>query len=118
MVALAGGDPDAVRGEHVTRAALEGDPDALAVLGQFAWWVALGIANVVNVLDPELVVVGGGLAGAGDLLLAPVRDAFADLVLAHDHRPPVPIVAAELGPDAGAIGAALLAFEATGPAPK
>ena len=111
VVELAGGDPEAVRGEHVTLAALEGDRGAIAVLREFGWWVALGIANLVNVLDPEVVVVGGGLAEAGDLLLDPVRDRFDELVLAPEHRPPVRIVAAELGERAGAIGARLLAEE-------
>lgn len=111
VVELAGGDPEAVRGEHVTLAAQEGDRGALAVLREFGWWVALGIANLVNVLDPEVVVVGGGLAEAGELLLAPVRERFGELVLAPDQRPPVRIVAAELGERAGAIGAALLAEE-------
>jgi glucokinase len=111
MVELAGGDPEAVRGEHVTRAAQERDPDALAVFREFGWWAALGIANLVNVLDPEIVVVGGGLVGAGDVVLQPIRDAFPELVLAADHRPHVPIVAAQLGNDAGAIGAALIALD-------
>jgi glucokinase len=91
VVDLAGGDPEAVRG-----------------MADFGWWVALGIANLVNVLDPEIVVIGGGLVEAGDLLLAPVRSAFPDLVMSGAHRPQVPIVAAELGEHAGAIGAALL----------
>lgn len=109
VVAIAGGDPEAVRGEHVTAAAAEGDAGALAVLADFGWWVSLGIANLVNVLDPEVVVVGGGLAEAGELLLAPVRRHFTSLVLSPAHRPAVPIVAAELGERAGALGAALLA---------
>jgi glucokinase len=111
VVALAGGDAQDVRGEHVTRAALEGDVEALVVLRDFAWWVAVGIANLVNVLDPEVVVIGGGLAAAGDALLVPTREAFAGLVLAHGHRPPVDIVAAALGPEAGAIGAGLIAAD-------
>ena len=115
VVALAGGDPEAVRGEHVTAAAAEGDPGALEVLGDFGWWVALGIANLVNVLDPEVVVVGGGLAEAGELLLAPVRRHFESLVLAPTYRPAVPILAAELGERAGALGAALLAEQAAQP---
>jgi glucokinase len=109
VVALAGGDAEDVRGEHVTMAALEGDTDAVAVLRQFAWWVALGVANLVNILDPEVVVIGGGLAEAGELLLAPTRQAYAGLVLAPEHRPPVRVVGASLGADAGAIGAGLLA---------
>jgi glucokinase len=109
LVALAGGDPEAVRGEHVTRAAADGDAEASAVLAQFAWWVAVGVANLVDLVDPELVVIGGGLVEAGDVWLDPVRTAYAGLVLAHDHRPPIGIVGARLGPDAGAVGAALLA---------
>jgi len=109
VVALAGGDPESVRGEHVTRAALDGDAEARAILRDFGWWFGVGIANLVNILDPDVVVVGGGLAQAGDLFLVPAREAFANLVFATDHRPEVPIVAAAFGAEAGAIGAALLA---------
>ena len=109
LVALAGGDPDLVRGEHVTAAALEGDAEALAVLDRFAGWFAVGLANLVHILDVGTCVVGGGLVEAGDVVLGPIRRAFVDRVVAPDHRPPVPIVPAELGERAGAIGAALLA---------
>jgi glucokinase len=108
---FAGGDPEDVRGEHVTRAAIERDAEALAVFKEFGWWAALGIANLVNLLDPEIVVVGGGLIGAGDIVLDPIREAFPLLVLAAEHRPPVAIVPAQLGNDAGAIGAALIGFD-------
>lgn len=108
VVALAGGDPEAVRGEHVTAAAAGGDPGALAVLERFAWWLALGLANLANVLDPQAFVLGGGLVEAGHVLVDPVRAAFSELVEAPDHRPPVAIVPAALGERAGAIGAALL----------
>jgi glucokinase len=67
----------------------------------------------VNVLDPELVVVGGGVAGAGDLVLEPARRAFADSVEAVGYRPQVPIVEAALGADSVAIGAALMALDAS-----
>jgi glucokinase len=109
LVALAGGDPEDVRGEHVTRGVREGDPESLEIMGQFAWWVAAGLANLVDLLDPEVVVVGGGLAQAGEALLGPVRRSFHDLVLAPHQRGRVSIVAATFGPEAGAIGAALLA---------
>jgi glucokinase len=107
-VELAGGVAESVRGEHVTQAAGEGDPDAVAVIRSFAGWVALGIANLVTLLDSSLVVIGGGLVEAGDVLLDPVREAYAERVMAHEERPDVRIVAAELGERAGAIGAALL----------
>ena len=106
-VALAG-EADEVRGEHVTRAAAEGDPDALAIMQRFGEWVALGIGNLLAILDSSLVVIGGGLVEAGDLLLDPVRAALPDQVMAPEERTDVRIVAAELGERAGAIGAALL----------
>jgi glucokinase len=68
----------------------------------------------VNILDPQIVVVGGGAIVAGDLLLDPAREAFIDAVEAPEHRPRVPIVAAQLGNDAGAVGAATLALEELG----
>jgi glucokinase len=113
LVELAG-HAEAVRGEHVSAAAREGDPEALEVFRQLGWWAALGIANLVNLLDPEIVVVGGGLIEAGDIVLTPIRTAFGELVLAAEHRPEVPIVPAELGGDAGAIGAALIGFDRAG----
>jgi len=109
LVELAGGDPEAVRGEHVTTAAAEGDEGALGVCRDFGWWAALGIANLIDLLDPEIVVIGGGLVDAGELLLRPIRDAIGSQVLSWAHRPDVPVVPATLGADAGAIGAALSA---------
>jgi glucokinase len=108
ILALADGDPSRVRGEHVTVAAAEGDAEAAAVMVDFGWWVALGLANLANVFDPQAFVLGGGLVEAGELLLAPVRAAFADLVTGGGHRPAVTIVPASLGERAGAIGAASL----------
>jgi glucokinase len=113
VVALAGGDPELVKGEHVTAAAAEGDEEAAAIMAEFGWWVALGLANLANAFDPELFVLGGGLVEAGDVLLRPVRSAFHDLLEGADHRPPVGIEPAVLGEHAGAIGAALLARPAT-----
>jgi glucokinase len=110
-VELAGGDPDGVRGEHVTAAARTGDQDALVVLGELAHWIALGLANLANILDPEVIVVGGGLVEAADVLIPEVQDRFEHLVMAGDRRPPLPIVPATLGERAGAIGAALLAAD-------
>jgi glucokinase len=108
MVELAGGDPTLVRGEHVTVAAAEGDVEAQAVMADFGWWVALGLANLANVFDPQAFVVGGGLVEAGELLLGPVRLAFRELLTGAAYRPEVAIVPATLGEHAGAIGAACL----------
>jgi glucokinase len=70
-----------------------------------------GIAGLANVLDPEAVVVGGGVADIGDPLLGPARAAFVEAVEAPDHRPEVPLLPAQLGNKAGAIGAAALALD-------
>jgi glucokinase len=109
VVDRAGGDPDLVRGEHITAAAAAGDAFALEVMDRFGWWVALGLANLANALDPELIVVGGGLITAGDVLIGPTRRAFVELVEAPFARAPLRIEAAHLGSAAGAIGAGLLA---------
>lgn len=108
-VELAGGHPEGVRGEHVTAAARGGDAEALAVLDDLAGWIAVGLANLINVMDPALIVIGGGVVEAADLVLPAVRTQVARAVLGQGRRPDVPIVAAELGERAGAIGLALLA---------
>jgi glucokinase len=112
LVELAGGEPEHVRGEHVTAAVAEGDEPAVEVLGRFAWWVALGLANLANIFDPEAFVLGGGVMVAGEALLAPTREAFVGLVEGADRRPAIPVLPATLGERAGAIGAAYLAAEA------
>lgn len=108
---LAGGDPDDVRGEHVTAAAADGDAEAVAVMERLGWWVALGLSNLANAFDPGAFVLGGGLAEAGDVLFAPVRAAFAEVLGGGGHRPQVDILPAALGERAGAIGAASLAAD-------
>lgn len=113
-VDLAGGDVESVRGEHVVAAARSGDAQAGVVLDDFAWWMAAGIANLIDLLDPSVVVLGGGVMDAADVLLDRVRAAVPGQVLAGDLRPPVDVVAAELGGEAGAVGAALLAAEGQG----
>jgi glucokinase len=109
LVELADGDPTRVNGRVVTAAAREGDPVALHVLTEVGRRLGEGIAGLVNILDPDLVVVGGGAIAAGDLLLEPARGAYAAAVEGFDHRPAVPIVAAAMGNEAGAVGAADLA---------
>ena len=108
-VRLAGGNPELVTGEHVTAAAAAGDADALRVMGELGWWVGLGLANLVALFDPEWIVLGGGLAHAGEMLLEPSRRALAALVEGDGARDVVPVLEAGLGEQAGAVGAALAA---------
>ena len=117
VVEAAGGDPELVRGEQVTAAARQGDGGALAVLDELGWWVALGLANLTAVFDPARIVIGGGLAEVGELLLAPTRRAFAGLVEGGRTRPALEIVTAAFSERSGAVGAALLAREAAGGVP-
>jgi glucokinase len=109
VVALAGGDPESVRGEDVTAAALAGDADARQVVEQLGWWVGFGLANLTCVLDPTCIVLGGGLVAAGELWFEATRAAFAALVEGGSAREPVVIVPAAFGERAGAVGAALAA---------
>ncbi|MFZ0667006.1 MAG: ROK family protein [Acidimicrobiales bacterium] len=109
VVALAKGDAESVRGEHVTEAAAASDPGALEVMAEFGWWIALGVANLTALLDPSVVVLGGGLAQAGDLLINPTRLAYEQIAYARSDANRVEIVRAELGELAGAVGAAVLA---------
>jgi glucokinase len=109
VLSRAGGSVDSVESEHLTAAALSGDPEALAALDEFCRWVAVGLAGLVNILDPEIVVLGGGLVTIGDVLLDPVRAHLARLVVGAGRRPEVPVLAATAGPAAAAVGAALLA---------
>ena len=109
VLARAGGVVDAIDGMLVGDAAQDGDPSALAVLRAYAHHVAIGLVGLVNVFDPELVVISGGLVELGDVLLDPIREAFAGRIEGAAFRPDVPIVAAALGGDAGLVGAAALA---------
>jgi glucokinase len=109
LLELAGGKPKHIEGPHVTQAAEEGDPAAIELLADLGTWLGEGIASVVAALDPALIVVGGGVSAAGDLLLQPARAAFRRQLTARGYRPEAGIVRAELGNDAGMIGAADLA---------
>ncbi len=108
VVEHAGGDPQNVRGEHVQAAALDGDDDAIAVIDDFGRWVALGLSNLTNALDPAMFVLGGGLAAGADLYLEPIVRWYGELLYQPHLRPLPRIEFARWGPLAGAVGAALL----------
>lgn len=100
-----------VTGPEITEAARAGDPVALAAFASVGEWLGIGVSNLVEVFDPEIVVIGGGLSAADDLLLGPARVAMRASLVGADHRVVPPIVRAGLGPEAGAVGAAQLARE-------
>ena len=101
----------AVDAHRLVRLAGEGDPDAVALLAELGHRLGAGIVSLVNVFNPELVVVGGGFSAAGDFLLGPARELVAREALSP-ARELVRIVRAELGTAAGLVGAGLVAFEA------
>jgi glucokinase len=103
------GDPLALTGPMITQAAREGDPTAIELLAEVGQWLGVGIANLAAALDPGVFVVGGGVSAAGDLLLEPARGTFRRQLTGRGYRPEAVIVAAELGNEAGLIGAADLA---------
>lgn len=105
----AGGDPAAITGPLITAAAQEGDRFAIEQLGVLGHWLGHGIASLVAVLDPAVIVIGGGVSEAGDLLLDPIREAFARELAGRGYRPQAEIRRAVLGNRAGVIGAADLA---------
>ena len=109
VVERAGGDPDRIDGKMITDAAQEGDAFAIEQLANLGRWLGEGIAALATVLDPAAVAIGGGVSEAGDLILEPLRVAFAKHLSGLPHRPLAEIRSATLGNRAGLIGAADLA---------
>lgn len=105
---MSDGNPELITGPMVSSAAEQGDLVARRAFASVGDWLGVGTANLVAAFDPELVVVGGGVSAAGDRLLDPARDALHRTLVGAAHRVVPGIVAAELGPHAGMIGAALL----------
>ncbi len=95
--------------EAVVAAARRGDARARAVLGETAAWLAMGVANIVSILNPQMIVLGGGLMQAGELLLEPLRREMLEWAQPQAARQ-ARIELTQLGEDAGLLGAARLAL--------
>ncbi len=101
---------DRLNGKHVGELALEGDLAARDAVAEVAYWLGAGLANLANIFNPDMIVIGGGLSSLGDLLLEPARK----LMEAYAIRPNgtvAQVAAAQLGNEAGVVGAALVAWE-------
>jgi glucokinase len=96
-------------GPDLTAAANAGDIVAQGAFAEIGRWLGIGVANIVAGLDPAVIVVGGGVSAAGELLLNPARQALAGSLVGAEHRVIPPLRIAALGADAGMIGAADLA---------
>ena len=112
LLVRAGGDRSTVTGSFVDDAARDGDTGALAIYEDFAFWLAVGIVNLSNLIDPEAVVLGGGMVAQADLFIDRTRELVHEMRYADHVRPPLRVEIATLGPRAGAIGAALVGAEA------
>ncbi|HEY5820534.1 MAG TPA: ROK family glucokinase [Propionibacteriaceae bacterium] len=112
LIEMTGGDPDQITGPSVTAAAIAGEPNSIELLADVGQWLGRGIANLAAALDPEVVVIGGGVSAAGELLLRPAQLAFSRTLTGRGFREEARIVLAHFRNDAGLIGAADLARHA------
>ena len=107
ILSMADGDPAKIEARTVIDSARQNDPVAVQVYGEYIDYLAQAIASVVNLLDPEVVVIGGGVSKAGDFLMEPLLREYPKYVIFNDQ--PIPeIKLAVLGSRAGVIGAAML----------
>ncbi|MGO4257948.1 ROK family glucokinase [Marmoricola sp. RAF53] len=109
LLELAGGDPAAIRGPLVSEAAERGDPASLQSFRELAEWIGQGLGSLTAVLDPDVIVVGGGVSESPALELDVIVASYGPAVTGFGHRPVPAIRFAELGNKAGLIGAADLA---------
>lgn len=107
-----GGNGERLTGPMITDQARAGDPMCIALLADAGRWLGEGIASLVAAFDPAVVLIGGGVAAAGDLLLAPAQHALVRTLPAANHRTNPKLRLAALGNTAGMIGAADLARQA------
>ncbi|MCW2846818.1 MAG: glkA 1 [Marmoricola sp.] len=109
LLERAGGDVALITGPMITEAAQAGDPFAIERLAELGDWIGQGVATLTAVLDPNVVVIGGGVSEAGELLLGPIRTSFENHVTVRGHRPMLEVRQAQLGNAGGMVGVADLA---------
>jgi len=113
LLEMAGGRPDAITAAMVDTAAREGDPVALEVFTRAATYLGVGMANLLNLLNPQRIIIGGGVSRAGEMLFEPVRRIARERAFEQPGRA-ADIVPALLGDDVGVVGAAAVAFQGVG----
>lgn len=105
----AAADPGRVSGRRVAAAAREGDPVGLRAMGELARWLGEGLVLVADLYDPDVVVIGGGVAESAPLFLDEARQRYAATVTGAGYRPLARVRTSQLGDQAGIVGSALLA---------
>ncbi|WP_030909476.1 ROK family glucokinase [Streptomyces sp. NRRL F-5126] len=109
LLALGDGTPEGVQGRHVSDAARRGDPVAVDSFRELARWAGSGLADLASLFDPSAFIIGGGVSDEGDLVLEPIRKSFRRWLVGGEWRPHAQVLAAQLGGEAGLVGAADLA---------
>ena len=110
LIDMVEGSIENITAEKVHKAAKQGDSLALKVLTGASYYLGLGMSNLVSIINPEMIIVGGSVAKMGNLLLDPVRQMVKDKTFALMVKN-LKIVPAHLGEDAGLIGAASYALD-------
>ncbi len=110
LVEIVEGEIDNITAEKVSIAARDGDSLALDVISEAATYLGIGMVNLVNIFNPEMIVVGGGMSKMGELLLAPARQVVEEMAFELPAKV-VHIVPARLGDENGLLGAAAFAFQ-------
>ena len=108
ILELAHGDLDAISARLVNEAAQQGDPLAVDVFRQAGTYLGLGLVTLLHLFDPDIVIIGGGVSKAGDLLFGPAREVVRQRCMTDRYWRDTPIVPAALGDDVGLLGALAL----------
>ena len=101
------GNAEKITAKHVIDLAKAGDPDCMALFDDYVYHLCVGLSNLVNVYDPEVIALGGGVSHAGEFLLNAVRAKLPEMIFYKD-MPYARVELARLTNDAGIIGAAML----------
>jgi len=110
LTGMVNGKIEAITAREIGAAAVQGDPLAMAVLDRIATYLGIGLVNLVNIFNPEMIVIGGGVANLGEMLLGPARKIVNERAFPISAGA-VKIVRAQIGQDSGVIGAAVAAKE-------
>ena len=109
LLDMAGGDPSAITGRQVTDAAHRGDGAARDAFAAIGYWLGVAMADLAQVFDPQMLVIGGGVIEAGELLMDPVEHSYRQELAQRGRFPVAELRSAEMGNEAGVVGAADLA---------
>ncbi|MFI8099822.1 ROK family glucokinase [Streptomyces sp. NPDC086023] len=109
LFALGDGTVEGIEGKHISEAARQGCPVAVDSFRELARWAGAGLADLASLFDPSAFIVGGGVSDEGELVLEPIRKSFRRWLIGGQFRPHAQVLAAQLGGEAGLVGAADLA---------